>query len=212
TMTGEPARGLLPGYARRYFERAAPLVDLAIAGDPGGCFALRSANGTGLDPLLQVLDGYPEGQRSCLSFVRPGSRHAPRDEATARGASGLLWVRPGEPLFERFRGMVRDRVGEQALRGAVFIDPTAEKPYLFHLALVSVVREADAEFPDLAQEEILDCRLVGVKQSEGAQIDVCPVEHLLLLKGGRGLPPAAQRLAVAARDLREQARAFLVER
>ena len=46
----------------------------------------------------------------------------------------------------------------------VFIDPAAEKPYLFHLALVSVVREGDPELPDLSQEEILDCSLVGVKR------------------------------------------------
>jgi hypothetical protein len=41
---------------------------------------------------------------------------------------------------------------------------------------------------------------------------LCPVEHLLLLKGGHGLPPAAQRLAVTAEKLKEQARAFMVER
>ena len=94
----------------------------------------------------------------------------------------------------------------------MFIDPTIEKPYLFHLALVSVVRQADAEMPDLANEEVLDCQLVGVKQFEGAEVALCPVEHLLLLKGGHGLPAAAQRLAVTADKLKEQADAFIVER
>jgi hypothetical protein len=196
----ETYQRLLPGYVRHYFERAAPLVDIEVAGDPGGCFSLRSTDGAGADPLLHVLDTYPDRQRTCLSFIRPKEKEA------------AIWVHPGEPLFEAFRGIVSDRMGDQALRGAVFIDPAAEKPYLFHLALVSVVREADAELPDLDQEDILDCRLVGVKQFEGAEIHVCPVEHLLLLKGGHGLPPAAQRLAVAASDMREQARAFLVER
>ena len=36
-----------------------------------------------------------------------------------------------------------ERLAGQALRGAVFIDPSAEKPYLFHLALVSVVLYVD---------------------------------------------------------------------
>lgn len=196
----EAYRRLLPGYVRQYVERAAPFVGVELTGDPGGCFGLRSADGPGADPLLNVLDTYPESMRECLSFVRPADKDAG------------VWVHPGEPLFEAFRGLVSDRLADQALRGAVFIDPTAEKPYLFHLALVTVVRQADPELPDLATEDVLECRLVGVKQFEGSQIHVCPVEHLLLLKGGHGLPGSAQRLAAGAKDLREQARAFLVER
>lgn len=53
---------------------------------------------------------------------------------------------------------------------------------------------------------------MGVKQYEGAELLVCPVEHLLLLKGGRGILEAAQRLAVTAGDHVERARAFLLER
>jgi hypothetical protein len=121
-------------------------------------------------------------------------------------------MHPGEPVFERFRALVSDRLGDQALRGAVFVDPTAEKPYLFHLALVNVVRSADAEIPDLAAEDVLECRLVGVKQFEGADLALCPVEHLLLLRGGHGLPAAAQRMAVVGEKLQAQAKAFLLER
>src|SRR5690606_27291594 len=81
------------------------------------------------------------------------------------------------------------------------------------LALVTVVRKADPELPDLATEEVLDCQLVGIRQNEGADVTLCPVEHLLLLKGGHGLPgPAAQRLAVAAESLKEQAEGFTLER
>jgi superfamily II DNA or RNA helicase len=199
-MDHEAYRRLLPGYVRQYVERAAPFVGVELTGDPGDCFGFRSASGTAADPLLNVLDTYPESSRECLSFVRPADKDAG------------IWVHPGEPLFEAFRGLVAARLTGQALRGAVFVDPTADKPYLFHLAIVTVVREADPEVPDLAAEDVLECRLVGVKQFEGSQIHVCPVEHLLLLKGGRGLPAAAQRLAVGAKDLREKARAFLLER
>jgi hypothetical protein len=88
----------------------------------------------------------------------------------------------------------------------------AGKPYLFHLALLSIVRKADPDLPDLAKEEVLECCLVGVKQYEGAEIGLCPVEYLLLLKGGRGLPASAQRLAISASDEKELARAYLAER
>jgi hypothetical protein len=191
---------LLPGYVRQYFENAAALVGIDLIGDPGDCFSLRSRDGTKADRLMQVIESYPEPLRSCLTFVRP------------KEADAGIWVHPGEPLFETFRELFGERLGDQALRGAVFIDPAAEKPYLFHLALVSVVREVDPALADLSQGEVLACPLVGVKQFEGSQIVVCPVEHLLLLKGGRGLPASGQRLAVSAKDLLPQARAFLTER
>ncbi len=193
---------LLPGYVRHYIQNAAPLVDIEIDGDFDDCFALQPIRKGAIDALLHTLEMYPARQRECLTVIRP----EPDQKATR------IWVHPGEPVFERFRALVSDRLGDQALRGAVFIDPTVERPYLFHLALVSVVRQADAAIPDLANEEVLDCQLVGVKQSEGAELALCPVEHLLLLKGGQGLPAAAQRLAVTAEKLKDQAEAFIVER
>ncbi len=108
-------------------------------------------------------------------------------------------MHPGEPVFESFRELVRSRLGRDPLRGALFVDPTATQPYIFHLALRSVVRKPDFEIVDLAQEETRECRLVGVRQSEGAEIDLCPVKHLLLLRGGYGLPPEAQRLAAGVK-------------
>lgn len=200
SLDREMYQRLLPGYVRQYFENAAPLVGMEMVGDPGGCFSLRSLDRAAADPLLHALESYPARERGCLSFVRP-----------AEPSSGV-WIHPGEGVFEAFRAIVKDRLNSDARRGAVFVDPAADKPYLFHLALVSVAREAEAEMSDLRQEEILECRLVGVQQFEGSKIVVCPVEHLLLLKGGQGLPAAAQRLAVSAGDLLAQARAFLLER
>jgi len=194
---------LLPGYVRHYVENAAPLVDIAIDGDMDGCFSMKPSSKGAIDPLLHTLEMYPARQRECLTVIRPGP-----DQKNSR-----IWVHPGEPVFERFRAIVSDRLGDQALRGAVFIDPTTDKPYLFHLALAGVVRQADPELPDLAAEEVFDCQLVGVKQYEGAEVVLCPVEHLLLLKGGHGLPGAsAQRLAHTAGKLKDQAAAFMVER
>ena len=115
-------------------------------------------------------------------------------------------------MFERFRELVRNQLGKDALRGAVFVDPTAEKPYIFHLARLTVVRQADSEIDELGQEETVECRLVGACQTDGAEMTVCPIEHLLLLRGGHGLPPEGQRLAVIARQHRDLAQAYLAER
>jgi hypothetical protein len=199
-LAQETYRRLLPGYVRQYIQSASPLADIEITGDIDHCFSLRPAEKGAVDPLLYTLELYSPQQRECLTVVRPEQNEA------------AIWVHPGEPVFEQFRATVSDRLSDDALRGAVFVDPTTDKPYLFHLALVSVNRQADPTLPDLATEEVLDCQLVGVRQHEGTELTLCPVEHLLLLKGGGGLPPAAQRLAVTAEKLKDQAAAFLIER
>ena len=63
-----------------------------------------------------------------------------------------------------------------------------------------------------AKPDVVRSLLVGVKQTESAEISACPVEHLLLLRGGHGLPPQVQRMAVDAHRQRDQARAYLTER
>jgi len=191
---------LLPGYVRRFVSAAAPQIGIEVDGDLGATFGLVPSNKGATDPLLEVLDTYPTNQSKRLSVQRPDDRQA------------CIWMHPGEPVFERFRELVREKLGRQALRGAVYVDPTANKPYLFHLACLTVVRKADPEISELAHEETVECRLVGIRQSENADISVCPVEHLLLLRGGEGLPPQGQRLAVAAAKLRDQASAYLMER
>ncbi len=191
---------LLPGYVCQYLQQAAPLVDIDIEGDMEGVFSFRPKQLHSLDPLHAVLELYPEASRDNLSVTRPTN---PKD---------TIWLHPGEPAFERFRQLVSERLANAGTRGAVFIDPAASKPYLFHMAFLRIIRKADTELTDLSKEEVLDCRLVGIKQFEGAEISLCPVEHLLLLKGGNGLPASAQRLAVAAEKEKDIARAFLAER
>lgn len=191
---------LLPGYMRSFMQAAAPLVGIEIDGDPGGRFSFLPARKGAVDPLLSALESYPPRQRKQLSATRPADRKS------------CIWVHPGEPVFEGFREIVREKLGKDALSGAVFVDPTARKPYLFHMARLTVIRQADPEMAELGQEEAIECRLVGVRQPEGAEIALCPVEHLILLKGGKGLPSEAQRLAVVAEKQKEQAYAYLAER
>ncbi len=191
---------LLPGYISQYLQQAAPLVDLEMEGSANGVFSLRPLRLGAMDPLLPALELYPENMRDNFSVARQSER------------KDTIWLHPGEPVFDRFRALAGDRLAEAGARGAIFIDPAAAKPYLFHMAMLSIVRQADPERTEFAQEEVLDCLLVGVRQYEGAEIALCPVEHLLLLKGGQGLIASAQRLAVAAVAEKELARSFLTER
>jgi len=191
---------LLPGYVRQFVAAAAPQMGMDIEGDLDGQFSLLPGRKGAVDALLETLDTYPPDQARRLSVQRPEDRRS------------CIWMHPGEPVFERFREMARAALGHAALRGAVFVDPTADKPYLFHVACLSVVRQSDPDVDELAHEEMVDCRLVGVRQGEGIDTRLCPVEHLLLLRGGCGLPPAAQRLAVTGISQRELVHAYLTER
>ncbi|RJP22898.1 MAG: DUF3883 domain-containing protein [Candidatus Abyssobacteria bacterium SURF_5] len=190
---------LLPGYVRHYLQRAAPLVDIKIDGDMDKFFTMRPVKPGAMDEILPSLEIYPETVRNALSVSRPPDR----DEA--------VWLHPGEPVFEEIRRLVSNRLSEQGRRGAIFIDPSSEHPYLFHLALLSVVRQTDSDIPELAREDVLETKLVGLRQYDDGKISLCPVEHLLLLKGGRGLPSSAQNLAVSAQEKIQRAQLFLTE-
>jgi hypothetical protein len=193
-------RRLLPGYVRRFVSRSAPLLGLDVEGDLDGLFRLDAVRARALDFLEPVLATYPPHRRRCLTVVKPAD------------AEGCVFLHPGEPLFDRLRGYVCSRFADAALRGGVFIDPHARRPYLFHLALVSVVRQADAQLPAFARLEMLAYQLVGLKEEEGGPVEPCAVEKLLLLKGGDGLPLDARSLAAQAAASRERARGFARER
>jgi superfamily II DNA or RNA helicase len=111
----EAFRRLLPGYVRRFISSAAPLVGIEVEGDLGGVFTLRPARHGAVDPLLAALEIYPPHQRTSLSVVRPD------DLPAGQASQTCIWVHPGEPVFERFRELVRKQLGKDALRGAVFV-------------------------------------------------------------------------------------------
>ncbi|MBI4454524.1 MAG: DUF3883 domain-containing protein [Acidobacteria bacterium] len=197
----EELRHLLPGYVRRFIEKAAPLVDIGIEGDPDGLFSLKPLKPYALDPLLPTLEMYPAEQRNRFTVYKP------RD-----ASEEAIFLHPGEPFFERLRDYVWSRFSLDALKGGVFIDPYATRPYIFHLALAAVSRKSDLNFRLFARKEILDCRLIGLRDEELGQIEECPVEQLLLLKGGSGVPISSMQFASTARRSRDAAQTYSTER
>ncbi|MDE0077705.1 MAG: helicase-related protein [Caldilineaceae bacterium] len=194
----ENYRRLIPGYVRRFVERAAPLLDLRIEGDPEEEFALAATRTRARDFLLTALEAYPEEARNRLTVHKPDFW------------GNAIWMHPGEPVFDRLAGTVIARHGEEALRGAVFIDPYADQPYLFHTALASVEQGAltEGSGPDAAGARLLDLRLAGLRQTGEGEIEAWPVERLLLLRGASGFAPGREPLAVLARRLVAQADEF----
>jgi len=184
-VSREQLRRLLPGYLRSFIEKAAPLLGLRIEGDLDGVFSFAEARPRALDLLWSVLEEYPPESRNRFTLHNPG------DSSTA------VFLHPGEVLFEAIREAVIARFSPDALRGAVFIDPTATNPYLFHLALVEIVRKSDENFGALRSDEPVEYRLAGLRQDNSGRIEECPIEHLLLLRGAPGGIPLAVRPFVA---------------
>ncbi len=196
SMEQETYRRLLPGYVRHFLEKAAPLVDIGIEGDLDALFTLQPLKSGAMDWLLPPLEIYPPATRAACTV------HVPRNQERA------IFLHPGEPVFDRFRAVICERFKQQALQGAVFIDPTAERPYFYHLAQVVVWRQSDPTLQALNRSEVLEYRLIGLRHEEGGEVRECPVEHLLLLRGSDRLPVSAISSVIAADASCELAKAF----
>lgn len=195
----EEMRRLLPGYVRRFVEKAAPLVGISIEGDLDGYFSFRAKQAGVLDWLLPILEAYPVEQRERLTVYKP------TDKKTG------LFLHPGEPIFERFREYVCSQLAQLALQGGVFVDTHTEQPYILHLLLTSVVRQADPTQQYLARQEIIESRLIGLKYLGNGFIEEAAPEYLTLLKENTGiLIPQANSLVATAQESCESAEAYAV--
>ena len=195
----ETYRQLIPGYVRRFVGKSAPLLDLRIEGDLECTFTLSPQRARAIDPLLTLLESYPDEARDRLTVYRPEDR---RD---------AVWLHPGEPVFDGISESVIHRYGTDGLRGGVFVDPYASEPYLFHIALISVESGQSRKEQDSTagiDATMLNSQLVGLRQTGDGAIEECPVEHLLLLEGTRDFAPGQAPIAALARRLVADAATF----
>ena len=202
-------RHLLPGYVRRFVERAAPLLDLRIEGDADTAFSLIPDRPGATDLLLSSLERYSASARELLTVNKPANR----EEA--------VWMHPGEPVFDCLSDAILERFGRAGRQGAVFTDPYATEAYLFHIARVSAEQRGNGEtetanlFDVHGQSENapkpLESRLVGLRQSSDGGVTKLPVEHLLLLRGAEGFAPSRVPLATLARGMAADALTFARE-
>ena len=183
---GDLNRRLLPGYVQRFTVNAMDALDVDIEPRGDGTYALRPRHADALAPLTDALERYRAPKSRSVCFQRQGDPDA------------SVLLHPGEPVFERIRALVMARMGDGALRGAVFLDPRADRPSLFMLCRVSVVRNADERYAQLKRPAVLDTRLIGVRMADGQDCELCPPEQLLLLVDGTGIPPEFAPFAARA--------------
>ena len=184
---------LMPGYVQRLVTRAAPLLGLRIDGDVSDGFRLHAARSGAMDAIAPEIETYPPAARQSLTVRRPAL------------GEDVIWLHPGEPVFDAVAGEIQHRFAGEALRGGVFVDPHAREACLFHLATVPVERRIGTT------ADTLDHRLVGLRQYGDGTIEECPVEYLMLLRGMRGARPGAYPSGRECVRLTQVAYAWLTE-
>jgi len=195
----EVYRRLLPGYVRRFVERVTPLLGLGIEGDLDTTFTFRAEKPGAMDRIWPALESYAEPQRHALSVAKPESD------------SHAVFLHPGEVVFDALAGLILERFAAPAMRGAIFVDPAASQPYLLHLARITVQRAADRAAPAQGGAEILEQRLVGLKQATGGEIEEIPVETLGLFRPGGAPPASSLGLIALGRDLAAAASSYAAQ-
>ena len=193
----EELRRLLPGYVRRYLEHAIPIVGVEIVGDPNQHFFLRPRKRGALDSLMPIIETYPERIRNKFTVYKPDDR---RD---------AIFLHPGEPVFDRLSMCAIERCRPAGQSGAIFVDVVTNEPYLFHVARIAVVRGMDPGFPAFHSEEVVEQRLVGLRQTADNRFEETPVEHLLLLKPTNKAAPGSVAFIAHGETYRLAAADFL---
>ena len=204
TLRGEIERErylhLLPAWVLRFVELSAPLLGLKVRGDLNDVFALVPARRGAMDPLLPALEAYPPEARERLCVRRP------------EGDEPCIWLHPGEPVFDALCARALATCERDAQRGAIFVDPRAEGPYLVHLGELAVLEEAEDEVaPGTSARRTLEKRLACLRQGEDGRIAPLPLEYLSFLQEAGHVPPGTVPLATKAVTLRAETNAHLHE-
>ena len=174
-------RRLLPGYVRRFIEKSAPLLDLGIEGDLDETFALKPLRPGALDFLWNLLETYPPARRQRLTV------HKPKD------ADEALFLHPGEPVFDRLAGPRLRAVRRRRPPGRGLRGPDGDCSRTCSTWRPCRCRgRRTRRTRRWRGPRSWNTGWSGCDSTEDGTVEPCPVEHLLLLKGGRGVPADAR--------------------
>jgi hypothetical protein len=159
----EELRRLIPGSVDAIVRESLPLFELDVDGDVQAGFRFVERKPFALERLRSALDMH-HGTATVFSIRRPPF------------GSEAVFLRPGEAVFDLLLALVLERCEPDALRGAIFVDPQATKPYLLHVARINVARG----------REIVSSELVAFRQTGETSFEECAPGYLALLLPARG--------------------------
>lgn len=166
SVYNEQYRRLLPGYVEGFMRQALPLLGASLSPSPApGFYQINCESSAHAPAFLEALGG--------------------KREICFRRKSSGLWTRPGEPFFEAVKAALLRECANEALAGAIFIDPEASEPALLHLARYSLIKNGRPVW-----------RLAAIRASADGVRQCAPEELLCLIpRRKEPIPPAAQALA-----------------
>ncbi|MBN1104016.1 MAG: DUF3883 domain-containing protein [Deltaproteobacteria bacterium] len=167
---------LLPAYVQNFVEKCASPLGLTLTGDLS--LAARVSFERNLSPWVQnissrLVDGLPE-----YLSVR---RDPPPGELAGRR---VHFLRPGEPFFDGMCDEVISRFGSDTGRGALFLDPTVDRPYgvAFYVCQIGELADLKEVNGKKHSHNLMDRRILAVRWNEDGEFLTCAPNHLLALQ------------------------------
>lgn len=166
---------LLPAYVANFVEKAAPRLGFEVDGDlQTKARLIRTSAAAWIEPASAQ---WREGLPPFISVRRSMGADAPG------GATAFL--RPGEPLFDALCEESVRRFNPDVLRGGLYVDPSAERPY--YAAVYSCQLGERCVHGKGNPSRLLDRRLIGLRWDERGSFEDTAPNHILALVGA---PPS----------------------
>jgi superfamily II DNA or RNA helicase len=166
---------LLPAYVANFVEKAAPRLGFEVDGDlQTRARLVRTSAAAWIEPTSSH---WRDGLPPFISVRRLPS------VASSGGATAFL--RPGEPFFDALCQESVRRFQSDVLRGGLYVDPSAERPY-YAAVYACQIGERTLQSKS-SSPRLLDRRLIGLRWDESGTFEDTAPNHLLALVGA---PPS----------------------
>lgn len=166
---------LLPAYVQNFVEKCASPLGFTLKGDLS--LAARVSFERTPRPWVQhassrLVDGLPE-------YLSVRREPPPGELAGAR----VHFLRPGEPFFDGICDEVVSRFRSDTERGALFLDPTADRPYgvSFYVCQIGELADLKDTGSENRKHNLMDRRILAVVWNEDSEFSTCAPNHLLAL-------------------------------
>lgn len=179
---------LLPAFIQNFVFKAAPRIGIRIDGDMSRV-ARFSVVGREGQWCRDISDRFHKGIPRYVSVRRDF-----RDQNV--DTSKLVFLRPGDILFDAICGEVIRRYKGDVQRGAVLCDPSIHTSYYSAVYLCQIGEKSRFDGSVSSRgANLFERRLIGLKWDEDGAFEICPPNHLLALL------PASKSLLVKAGSL-----------
>jgi SNF2 family DNA or RNA helicase len=202
-IESEQFNRLLPAFIQNFLEKVAPRLGIQLEGDLSEVarFSLTGDDGQWFRTLA---DHFPNGLPEYLTVRR-------EMDLTGVDTSMCAFLRPGEVIFDALCQESIRRFQGDVSRGAVFCDPSAEKPYYaaVYLCQIGEAALASTAKSNRSSQKLLDRRLIGITWDETGEFNSSAPNHLLaLLAAPRSLIWKAGNLLLNPEDSAVKADAY----